>query len=417
MARTRDRAAPQLVQASPSDNATAVPVGSNIVLTFNEAVKAGAGTIIVYATTASGSYYKTIQVTDTSMVTFSSNTVTINLDYDLFPGTDFYVLVDAGAIKDLAGHSFAGITSPTTLNFKTAGDPPSPGDIQAGAEGISQEVFSPGGLGPILLTLTPGDESTAPANTNFILTFYEEVKAGSGSLEIRSSTNGELVQSIAFSDTSQVQITGNIVTVNPNVDLAPGTGYYVEVQADAVEDLAGDPFEGFGGPGFDFVTQGVQGVTLTGNGRANALVGGVGDDTIAGLGGKDMLTGAGGFDTFAYAAVTHSTGSGYDTITDFNAAFDRFDLSVEVTGIDSAIFIGSVGTRRFNSDLSSVVNGAHLAPHHAVLFAPSSGALVDKTLLIVDANGVAGYQPGADLVIVLGGNSVNFEGLAASNFV
>jgi Ca2+-binding RTX toxin-like protein len=402
------------VQASPSDNATAVPVGSNIVLTFNEAVKAGAGTIIVYATTASGLYYKTIQVTDTSMVTFSSNTVTVNLDYDLFPGTDFYVLVDAGAIKDLAGHSFAGITSPTTLNFTTAGGSGSDAGAYAEATGIIQV---PTAIGPLLLTLTPGDESTAPTNTNIVLTFQEDVTAGSGSLEIRNSTDGSLVKSIALSDTSQVQISGNTVTVNPNVDLAPGTGYYVEVQADAVEDLAGDPFEGFGGPGFDFVTQGVQGVTLTGNGRANALVGGVGDDTIAGLGGKDMLTGAGGFDTFVYKSATESTSSGYDTITDFNAAFDRFDLSVEVTGIDSAIFVGSVGTRRFDSDLSSVVNGAHLAPHHAVLFAPSSGALVDKTLLIVDANGVAGYQPGADLVIVLGGNSVNFEGLAASNFV
>ena len=97
-----------------------------------KSVKAGVGTIIVYATTATGLYYKTIQVTDTSMVTFSSNTVTVNLDYDLFPGTDFYVLVDPGAIKDLAGHSFAGITSPTTLNFTTAGGPPSPGDTQAG---------------------------------------------------------------------------------------------------------------------------------------------------------------------------------------------------------------------------------------------------------------------------------------------
>ena len=94
-----------------------------------------------------------------------------------------------------------------------------------------------------------------------------------------------------------MQISGNTVTVNPNVDLAPG-----------------------------FITESVPGVTLTGNGRANTLAGGAGDDTIAGLGGKDALTGAGGFDTFAYTAVTHSTSSGYDTISDFNAEFDQFDL-------------------------------------------------------------------------------------------
>ena len=179
MARTRgDRTAPQLAQTSPSDNATAVPVGSNIVMTFNEAVKAGAGTIIVYATTATGSHYDTIQVTNASIVTFSSSTVTINLDYNLDPGTDYYVLVDPGAIKDLAGHSYAGITSPTALNFKTAGEPYSGGNGSAGAEASATGIVQPIAIGPLLLTLTPGDETTAPANTNFVLTFAEDVKGG-----------------------------------------------------------------------------------------------------------------------------------------------------------------------------------------------------------------------------------------------
>jgi len=415
MARTRgDRTAPQLVQTSPSDDATAVAVGSNIVLTFNESVKAGVGTIIVYATTATGLYYKTIQVTDTSMVTFSSNTVTVNLDYDLFPGTDFYVLVDAGAIKDLAGHSFAGITSPTTLNFTTAGGS---GGAGAGAEATAVIINVPTVIGPLLESLTPADDSTVPAGTNFVLTFNEDVKAGSGSFEIRNSIDGELVTSIVFSDASQVQISGNTVTINPNLDLAPGTGYYVEVQDDAVEDLSGNPFEGFGGPGFDFITQSVPGVTLTGNARANTLTGGAGNDTIAGLGGKDALTGSGGFDTFVYTAAANSTGSGYDTISDFHAEFDQFDLWYQVTRVDRWIETGSLGTRRFDADLSAAVNASHLAGHHAVLFTPSSGAFYEKTFLVVDANGVAGYQAGADLVILLGGNSVNFETLTDLNFV
>ena len=89
-----------------------------------------------------------------------------------------------------------------------------------------------------------------------------------------------------------MQITGNTVTINPNLDLAPGTGYYVEVQDDAVEDLAGDPFEGFGGPGFDFITQRRSG-RHTDWKRAGPMRSWAasGDDTIAGLGGKDTLTG------------------------------------------------------------------------------------------------------------------------------
>ena len=131
------------------------------------------------------------------MVTFSSNTVTINLDYDLFPGTDFYVLVDAGAIKDLAGHSFAGITSPTALNFTTAGEPPSGGSAGAYAEatGVFQE---PTAIGPWLDSLAPEDESTVRADTNFVLTFDKDVKAGSGSLEIRDSTEDRWSRALLF---------------------------------------------------------------------------------------------------------------------------------------------------------------------------------------------------------------------------
>jgi hypothetical protein len=75
-----------------------------------------------------------------------------------------------------------------------------------------------------------------------------------------------------------------------------------------------------------------------------------------------------------------------------------------------------VGTRTFDANLASAVGAARLAAHHAVLFTPSAGAHLGKTFLIVDANGVAGYQAGADLVILLGAAS-NLSGLTSSDFV
>jgi methionine-rich copper-binding protein CopC len=42
-----DRSAPQLQQTTPADNATDVPVNANLILTFNEAVKAGVGNIVI----------------------------------------------------------------------------------------------------------------------------------------------------------------------------------------------------------------------------------------------------------------------------------------------------------------------------------------------------------------------------------
>ena len=160
----------------------------------------------------------------------------------------------------------------------------------------------------------------------------------------------------------------------------------------------------------------VQGQTLTGTGTANTLVGGAGDDTIKGLGRGDTLTGAGGSDKFVYTAVSESTSTTRDTITDFNASEDLIDLWFQVTGVDTAIISGSLGTRRFDSDLASAVNASKLAAYHAVLFTPNAGTLSGSTFLIVDANGVAGYQASADLVILLGSGS-SLTGLTTADFV
>ncbi len=43
----------------------------------------------------------------------------------------------------------------------------------------------------------------------------------------------------------------------------------------------------------------------------------------------------------------------------------------------------------------------HLGAHHAVLFSVNAGTLHGQVFLIVDLNGTAGYQAGADLVLHL----------------
>jgi hypothetical protein len=50
----------------------------------------------------------------------SGNTVTVNPPADLAAGTAYHVEIAAGAIKDLAGNNYAGISDGPTLNFATA---------------------------------------------------------------------------------------------------------------------------------------------------------------------------------------------------------------------------------------------------------------------------------------------------------
>jgi hypothetical protein len=55
---------------------------------------------------------------------------------------------------------------------------------------------------------------------------------------------------------------------------------------------------------------------------------------------------------------------------------------------------GKLGANDFNNDLVAAIGAAELGANRAVLFTPDSGAFAGHTFLIVDANGVAGYQKG-----------------------
>ena len=103
-----DTIAPVLTTITPSPSATAVGVGDNCVMTFSEAVKAGSGSFVVKTGSTT---VATIAVTDTSQVTFSGATVTINPTNDLAYGTSYSVEVAEGVIKDLAGNSWVGASS------------------------------------------------------------------------------------------------------------------------------------------------------------------------------------------------------------------------------------------------------------------------------------------------------------------
>jgi uncharacterized protein YjiK len=110
-----DTAAPLLVSTSPLNNATGV-TSSRILLNFNEAVIAGTGSIVI----SNGTDTRTINVTDTTQVTFSGSTANINPSADLIKSSTYNVQMAGGVIKDASGNPFAGIASATTLSFNTA---------------------------------------------------------------------------------------------------------------------------------------------------------------------------------------------------------------------------------------------------------------------------------------------------------
>lgn len=117
-----DIAAPTLQSSSPADNATAVAVGTNIVLTFSEAVDVETGNIII-RTTVGDTTVETIDVTGGLVTGTGTTAITVNPTSDLANNTEYYVLIDATAFDDGASNSYAGIASTTALSFTVASQP------------------------------------------------------------------------------------------------------------------------------------------------------------------------------------------------------------------------------------------------------------------------------------------------------
>jgi hypothetical protein len=110
-----DEIAPALTGTTPLDNAGNVAPGINIVLNFNENVKAGNGNIRIMQ---AGQPVASIPVTD-AQVTFNGSSVTVNPTADLPASAALYVLIDAGAITDLADNPYLGISNAEVFNFTT----------------------------------------------------------------------------------------------------------------------------------------------------------------------------------------------------------------------------------------------------------------------------------------------------------
>lgn len=138
-----------------------------------------------------------------------------------------------------------------------------------------------------------------------------------------------------------------------------------------------------------------------GGDSGDTFMGGAGNDLIEGGGGADILAGGGGSDTFTWRDAAESSGADYDILADFDAASDKIDLEVTVSGFDAAIAGGSLSEGSFNADLGAALAG--LGAGRAVYYAPDAGDLAGTVFLVVDANGVVGYQEGEDYVVALPG--------------
>jgi hypothetical protein len=218
-----DATAPGTSQFSPANGATEIAVDTALSIRFDQRVFVSGGQLSVYRQ-SDDSLHQTVSLTDP--VVSGSGTDTLNIELDsgnpLIGGAGYYVELDGAGITDRAGNSFAGIADTTTWTF-TAAPTSIVGRYPAnGATGISP-------------------------TTGLILNFSEPVRPGAGDLRLYEA-GGILVTTIGINDPDVSFLSDDtVVGVELPQVLEAGTGYYVELDAGAIENAGGVAFPGFSG--------------------------------------------------------------------------------------------------------------------------------------------------------------------------
>jgi methionine-rich copper-binding protein CopC/Ca2+-binding RTX toxin-like protein len=229
-----DTTAPTIDTLSPLDDAGGVSASVNLVITFDEVVNTETGNITIYDA-SDDSIVEAIDVTSGLVTGDGTTTITINPTSDLPSGGSYYIQIDATAIDDYAGNSYAGIADSTTWNFTVA---------DTGA--------------PTASTLSPVDDATGVGvSADLVITFDEIVNTETGDIRIYTASNNTLVETI---DVTSGLVTGDgttSITIDPSTILTTGTEYYVQVDATAFDDVSSNSFAGISGTtAWSFTTSG-----------------------------------------------------------------------------------------------------------------------------------------------------------------
>jgi len=415
-----DTTAPTLASSTPTDNATNIAVGANIVLTMSENVTAVTGKNITIKKTSDDSTIATIDAADAQITGSGTSMITVNTTSNLAAGTEYYVLIDSGAFKDGANNNYTGISATTALSFTTEAD----------------------ATAPTLASSTPSDNATnAAAGANIVLTMSENVTAVTGkNITIKKTSDNSTITTI---DAADAQVTGSgtsTITINPTADLAVGTEYYVLIDSGAFKDSANNDYAGISSTtALSFTTAadpvvylttivaGTGGFAINGevggdqSGRSVSSAGDVNGDGLA-----DLIVGAYYNDTGAADAgrsyvVFGKSNTTAVSLATIAAGTGGFAINGEAASNFSGKSVSSAGD--INGDgLADLIVGANGndtgaadAGRSYVVFSKSDGSVVNLATIAAGTGGfaingeVGGDQSGYS---VSSAGDVNGDGLA-----
>ncbi len=221
-----DETGPVISSLDPYDDATQVVINGTLNVTFNEDIATSTGDITIHKA-SDDSLVETIDIAGSNVTLLDTTTLEINPTADLELATEYYVLIDAGAIEDLSGNPFAGISDPTTWSFTTD-------------------------TVPTVSVLTPADNAVdfTRINDNYEIhiTFDQSVAAGTGNITLHKVSDDSVVETFDVTNPAAVSFDGIDMYLFSAIILDYNTEYYFLVPDGTVEDENGNAFAGISDP-------------------------------------------------------------------------------------------------------------------------------------------------------------------------
>ncbi|RXZ83470.1 hypothetical protein EBB07_06570 [Paenibacillaceae bacterium] len=218
-----------IVSLTPSGVINKVPVNTQLVATFDRAVRAGTGSIVIrkIADNALVQSFNVAQANNNVVIAGQTLTIT---PATLQAGTGYYVQIDAGAlVLDAdATTKFQGISDASTWRFMTIGT------LETNAPKVTELKPTNGGLQGAL-------------RPQLEMTFDKPVYPAGGTISIHNRQTNALVESFR-SDDSKVSGGGTTkIVLKPSANFINNASYYIVISNGAFNDASGNSYAGTSG--------------------------------------------------------------------------------------------------------------------------------------------------------------------------
>jgi hypothetical protein len=144
--------------------------------------------------------------------------------------------------QDSPVYTDTGLSSGTEYSYAVQARDKSTGQNATGFSApASATTTEPDLTAPMVDSLSPSNGASEVAiDANLVVTFDEEIMAGSGLITLKNLTD----DSETSIDIGDAQISGSMLEIDPVSDLVAGKDYAIQMDGSAVLDLAGNAFGG-----------------------------------------------------------------------------------------------------------------------------------------------------------------------------